>query len=124
MRTRWAIFGTLIVVGIVVWLAMNPPRPLLNVLKRVDPSPETGARLVERYGCRRCHRIGDSGGILAPDLNGITRRVGDPAMVSLRLWLRDPQAVKPGTAMPNFHLSDSEIEAILAYLQALDARRP
>jgi hypothetical protein len=62
MRTRWAIFGTLIAVGIVVWLAMNPPRPLLNVLKRVDPSPETGARLVERYGCRRCHRIGDSGG--------------------------------------------------------------
>jgi len=35
--------------------------------------------------------------------------------------LRDPKAVKPNTAMPDFHLSDSEIEAILLYLQEQSA---
>ncbi|MFN3929043.1 MAG: c-type cytochrome [Thermoflexus sp.] len=114
----------LFALGAGIWLIGNPPRPILNLLKRVDPSPETGALLVERYGCRRCHRIGDRGGILAPDLNGITRRVDDPAHVVLRLWLRDPQSIKPGTAMPNFRLSDSEIEAILMYLKTLDAQNP
>ena len=29
-------------------------------------------------------------------------------------------AVKGATSMPNFHLSDAEIEAIVAYLTALD----
>lgn len=120
MRHRWIGLAALGVLILGLWLVLHPPRPILNLLRRVDPSPETGAMLVERYGCRRCHRIGDRGGILAPDLNGITRRVEDPAHVVLRLWLRDPQGIKPGTAMPNFHLSDSEIEAILAYLKELD----
>lgn len=124
MRLRRIGLVLLFVLGAGIWLTGNPPRPILNLLKQVDPSPETGALLVERYGCRRCHRIGDRGGILAPDLNGITRRVEDPAHVVLRLWLRDPQSIKPGTAMPNFRLSDSEIEAILMYLKTLDAQNP
>ncbi|HXF70587.1 MAG TPA: cytochrome c [Thermoflexus sp.] len=124
MRLRRIGLVFLLVLGAGIWLTVNPPRPILNLLKRVDPSPETGALLVERYGCRRCHRIGDRGGILAPDLNGITRRVDDPAHVVLRLWLRDPQSIQPGTAMPNFRLSDSEIEAILMYLKTLDAQNP
>lgn len=32
------------------------------------------------------------------------------------LWLRDPQAFRPGTKMPNFRLDDSEIKAISAFL--------
>ena len=41
--------------------------------------------------------------------------------VALRLWLRDLGAVKGGAAMPNSRLSDSEIEAILAHLNEVDA---
>jgi cytochrome c1 len=51
-----------------------------------------------------------------PSLDGVTLRSDDLVHVTLRLWLRDPRAVKGDTAMPNFRLSDSEIEAILAYL--------
>ena len=35
----------------------------------------------------------------------------------LHLWLHDPQAVKPLTKMPNLHLSDREIDALIAFLQ-------
>jgi len=36
----------------------------------------------------------------------------------LRLWLHDPQAVKPQTKMPKVQLNDREIEALIAFLQA------
>lgn len=75
---------------------------------------------MEQHECRRCHQIGGQGALKAPNLAGITQHVNDPAQITLRLWLQNPQAVKGDTAMPNFHLSDSEIEAILLYLAELD----
>lgn len=118
---RWIIIGIIIIlVGGGLYLYLSPPRFLLNTIKKVDPTPEVGRKLVEKYGCRNCHMIGGIGGMMAPPLDGITQKVGDPALVTLRLWLRNPKAIKPGTAMPNFKLSDSEIEAIIEYLKALD----
>ena len=38
---------------------------------------------------------------------------------NLARYLRDPQAVKPGVLMPNFHLSDADVEALVAYLEGL-----
>jgi cytochrome c1 len=61
--------------------------------------------------------IDGEGAALAPNLAGVSRRLD---AVSLRLWLRDPRGIKWRTPMPNFQLSDSEIEAIVAYLTALD----
>lgn len=119
MKRFWP-FAVLVIVVLVIWFWLNPPRFWLNMTKQVEPSPEVGAQLVEKYQCRRCHRIGGEGALKAPDLSGITKRVDDPAHVTLRLWLRNPRAIKPNTAMPNFHLSDTEIEAILLYLEALD----
>ncbi len=117
---RLAALVGLVAGGAAAWLTLAPPQVWLDWRKRVDPTPEVGARLVERYGCRRCHRIAGAGAVLAPDLSGITRRVDDPARVALRLWLRDPQAVQADTNMPDFHLSSSEISAILAYLESVD----
>jgi nitric oxide reductase subunit C len=37
----------------------------------------------------------------------------------LARWLRDPQSVKPGTAMPNLNLKAQEIADLVAYLQTL-----
>ena len=91
-----------------------------------------GRALFQAKGCTTCHRhaglsiervetraradlaLGQALG--APDL---THYQPDAAFV--RRWLRDPAAVRPGTAMPNLHLSDEEIEALLAFLQTNDA---
>jgi mono/diheme cytochrome c family protein len=102
-------------------LLLAPPRWWLTLTKPVDLSdPATaGAQVVEKYDCRSCHRIDGRGSLKAPDLAGVTERLDN---VSLWLWLGNPKAVKGNTAMPNFHLSDAEIEAILAYLRALEAR--
>ena len=81
-----------------------------------------GQQLFGAKGCAQCHRhaaipgSGKFGGGYpgaAPDL---TNRPGDPAYQ--RAWLRDPKAVKPTTEMPNLGLSESEIDALVAFLQA------
>jgi len=36
----------------------------------------------------------------------------------LRGWLRNPASVKPKTEMPALQLSDSEIDALIAFLNA------
>ncbi len=41
----------------------------------------------------------------------------DPKQVAA--WLRNPRAVKPGSFMPNYHLSEDQIRALVAYLESL-----
>lgn len=103
-----------------IWLALAPPRFWLNLTKSVDLSDPAaaGEQVVVRYDCRSCHRIAGQGALKAPALDDVTIRLDE---VSLRLWLRNPRAIKGSTAMPNFRLSDSEIEAIVAYLERLAA---
>ncbi len=38
---------------------------------------------------------------------------------NLRAWLTNPQDVKSGAKMPNFILSESEVDALVAYLNYL-----
>lgn len=54
---------------------------------------------------------------MAPDLNGVTIHVDRETLIK---WLEAPRSIRSGTAMPNFKLSDSEITAIIAYLESLD----
>lgn len=83
----------------------------------VAPSVEHGKMLFRNNGCVTCHvnnRVpGDSGVVKfgAPNLTGYS---DDSAF--LRRWLADPSGVKPGTGMPNLHLSAAEIEDLIAFL--------
>jgi mono/diheme cytochrome c family protein len=102
-----------------VWLWLSPPRWWLNYIKPVDlTNPvSAGKSVIAKYACRKCHLIGGEGLAKGPNLDDVTDRL-DP--VSLRLWLQDPRSIKWNTPMPNFDLSDPEIEAILSYLNELD----
>jgi cytochrome c2 len=91
------------------------PRWYLNLTQRVEVSPEVGAALVETHDCRGCHVIGGSGALKAPNLDDAARRESEE---TLYRWLANPRAMRPNTPMPNFHLSDSEIYAIIAYLKS------
>ncbi len=79
--------------------------------------------------CVACHSIQgtSAAGVGGPDLTHFASRdcfagclfdTSDPEAIAE--WLRDPAAVKPGAVMPNYHLSDGEIEQIVAYLQSLE----
>lgn len=77
---------------------------------------EAGRRLVEAYDCRACHRIVEGGRARFPDLTHVGSKIYPSWEVN---WLKDPQAIKPGTFMPTFPLSMEEREAIAAYLHTL-----
>ncbi|HEV8674708.1 MAG TPA: cytochrome c oxidase subunit II [Methylomirabilota bacterium] len=85
-----------------------------------------GRDLFRASACVGCHTIrGVSGGGLGPDLTHVgSRRTIAGGMLpntpaELARWLRDPPAVKPGSLMPNLHLSEAEVTALVAYLTSL-----
>lgn len=66
--------------------------------------------------CLACHAVGGQGGQVGPALDSIgDRKTRDELVV----WLRDPQKVKPGTAMPKMPLSEADITELAAYLTLL-----
>lgn len=79
---------------------------------------EKGRALFLAKGCATCHRHDDVG--RQPNLVEVgptlTQYVPDEAFV--RRWLRDPQAVRPATVMPNLALDEDEIDALTAFLAA------
>jgi mono/diheme cytochrome c family protein len=81
------------------------------------PDAAYGKQLFSAKGCATCHAhraTATSGGFSAEVGPNLTNYQPNPEF--LRRWLRDPQAIKPNTQMPNLNLSDSEIKALVAFL--------
>jgi mono/diheme cytochrome c family protein len=74
-----------------------------------------------KYACQSCH-IADTKtdkGYIGPTLTQVGSRL-TPAWIYA--WLRNPQAVRPGTAQPNQNLSDEDARALTGFLMSLDAQ--
>jgi cytochrome c oxidase subunit II len=77
--------------------------------------------------CIGCHTIDGTTaqGKVGPNLTHFATRhyfagaVMENTPVNVARWLADPQAVKPGTLMPNLHLTQDQINALVAYLTSL-----
>jgi cytochrome c1 len=86
-----------------------------------------GREAIRAYGCGSCHVIpGVRGarGLVGPPLDHWADRSiiagqvpNDPAR--LVRWITVPQAIEPGTAMPNMGVSDGAARDIAAYLYTL-----
>jgi cytochrome c2 len=86
--------------------------------------PERGESMFIQYGCGSCHvlkHVRKATGKVGPQLDGI----GDQAIVAGRLanspenverWIREPQAISPGTAMPDLHVGHRDARDITAFL--------
>lgn len=93
-----------------------------------DAHAETGAELIEASGCGACHvipGIAAARGHVGPPLNRIGRRVYIAGLLpntpdNMVRWLRDPQAIVPGNAMPNLGLTEEQARDITEYLFTLD----
>ena len=91
--------------------------------------PRRGAQLIQRHGCHSCHRIPGIPGAnsyVGPPLNGWSDRqyiAGSLQNTSDNLiaWIMEPQAIRPGSAMPDMDINEQEARDIAAYLLALEA---
>jgi len=72
----------------------------------------------EEYACDGCHKSspGGEGGVVGPELSDAMSRLR-PEWVYY--WMKNPQAMRPDTPMPNFNMSDEQARAVLAYLMGL-----
>ena len=86
-----------------------------------------GAQLFQTMTCASCHAIAGTPAQarVGPDLTHLASRttlasgVLDNTPDNLRRWLANPQAIKPGTYMPDTQLSDADVRALAAYLETL-----
>ncbi len=96
--------------------------------QQLPPTPESaGKRVFESTACINCHTISGTPakGRFGPDLTHLMSRDtiaagaanNTPDMLSL--WIRNPDAIKPGSKMPAMGLSDQDASAVTAYLETL-----
>ena len=78
-----------------------------------------GKKLFEDFDCLACHQVGTEGRTIGPDLSWVGKRKTESWEEN---WLRDPSAFKPGTFMPNFHLSEPALDSLTAYLHSLQGQ--
>jgi cytochrome c oxidase subunit II len=96
----------------------------------VAPPAETqrGHDVFMNNACVTCHTIRgtQAGSRVGPELTHVGSRRTTAAGTlpntreELTRWVRNPQAIKPGTRMPATHLSDDDLAAVVAYLESLD----
>jgi cytochrome c2 len=82
--------------------------------------PERGRALFGAYGCPSCHTTG----MVGPPLDDVGARsyiAGQfPNIRGVMLqWLQHPQAMKPGTAMPELGVTRRDADDLAAYLATL-----
>src|SRR5580704_2961798 len=89
---------------------------------------EAAGRLVfERTACVNCHAINGTNGTgrFGPDLTHLMSRNTIAAGAALnthenlRLWIQNPDAIKPGSLMPAMKLNDAEVDALVRYIETL-----
>jgi cytochrome c oxidase subunit II len=98
------------------WLAAN-----------AAPAKSGNAAAFLASGCGDCHQIRGTAarGDVGPDLTHLELRRTLAALTlantpaNLDRWIRHPQAVKPGSRMPDVRLADARWAAIDAYLRSL-----
>jgi cytochrome c oxidase subunit 2 len=81
----------------------------------------------ESTACVNCHAVSGTpaNGRFGPDLTHLMSRdtiaAGAAPNTSqmLRLWIRNPDAIKPGSKMPAMGLSDRDVDAVATYLETL-----
>src|SRR5262249_6208022 len=92
-----------------------------------DPAAAEGRRVFETTSCINCHAIRGTvaNGRFGPDLTHLMSRdtIASGAAANtpahLRLLIENPDAIKPGSLMQAMKVSDSDLDAIVRYMQSL-----
>jgi cytochrome c2 len=89
--------------------------------------PGRGAHLIAHLGCGGCHVVPGVRGAVG-DVGPPLERFGERGYIAGMLrntpsnlvrWLRDPQGVVPGNAMPNMDITEDDARDIASYLYTL-----
>jgi mono/diheme cytochrome c family protein len=71
------------------------------------------ALIDDKLPCLGCHRLGDEGGIVGPDLSSVSERLQPGFVYEM---VRDPSRIVPETVMPKVNMSPATLALIANYL--------
>lgn len=129
MKRRWPSIPllTLLVVAAGALAACRGGRTERAFLVNTGGDAKRGAVIIGETGCGSCHRI--------PGIRGARGLVGPPLLLfgrrtfiageapnkpeNLVRWIRSPQSIEAGTAMPTLGLSEQQARDVAAYLYTL-----
>lgn len=121
-RRPWKrLLGTFVALASIVGIVFLTYRAIETTPPQITSRTQLtadGKVVYDKAGCAACHAINGQGGKMGPDLAG----AGDKRTLSwLHLFIANPQAVVPGSAMPPFEgtLGREDIEAVALYLTIL-----
>jgi len=94
---------------------------------RTDAAVSRGRQVFESTACVNCHAVAGTpaDGRFGPDLTHFMSRdtIASGAAANtpenIRLWIRNPDAIKPGSRMPAMNIADQDVEAVAQYLESL-----
>jgi cytochrome c len=121
---RWLGLAVLLSLGLI---ALGCRGPEETARRLTGGEPARGPVLIRKYGCQTCHTIpGVPGadGMVGPPLDRIASRTYLAGRLpntpeNLMRWIRDPQGISSGTAMPQMGVTEQDGRDIAAYLYTL-----
>jgi cytochrome c2 len=119
---------------LVIIAAVIPAAAIATIDERTDirdhaaaitgGDPKRGEAMFIAYGCGGCHgakHVRKASGMVGPPLDGVAirtvlagRLANNPT--NMQKWIRDPQQVSPGTAMPDLDVGEGDARDIAAFL--------
>ena len=82
--------------------------------------PTAGASLYGESFCASCHAVQNAAGnLVGGDVGPELTRIGTKAKPEwLQAWIRNPRVYDPGTQMPHYRFTDSQVAVLTGFLQA------
>jgi len=92
-----------------------------------DDKVSAGRQIFETTACINCHAIRGTvaTGRFGPDLTHLMSRrtiasgAAENTAENLRLWVQNPDAIKPGSLMPAMKVSNADLDSLVAYMETL-----
>lgn len=127
-KAFFAILAAVVIIVALIGIAYEyaQQRTLLRMHAAAETGgdPSRGEAMFIQYGCGSCHAVKDvrtATGMVGPPLDGIALRMiiaghlaNNPQ--NMEKWIRNPQQVSPGTAMPDLHVGEQDARDITAFL--------
>ena len=112
------------IVGVIVEYVHERSQLWMHAAAATGGDPARGEALFIQYGCGSCHALKNvrtATGAVGPPLDGIALRLIIGGHLSntpdnMQRWIRDPQHVAPGTAMPDLNVGAKDARDITAFL--------
>ncbi|MDP5219110.1 cytochrome c [Ruegeria sp. 2205SS24-7] len=117
--------GSLFFILIFVGLTIHSHRYIVNTSTASEPLTESvaaGKRVWEDHACINCHTILGEGAYFAPELANVMTRWDvlddrESAFETLKGWMESqPTGIEGRRQMPNFDLSDEELQNLTDFL--------